>query len=245
MFTMDRTIRVVHLSDSHLAAAAFGSVAFHPASRLRAAVRACAEVWSHIDFAVITGDISNDGTAISYATAASLLKSLGVPVLAVPGNHDAALEVRKAFPSQALEAGAWRALAVDSSRPNQSHGCVDVDEITDRLDRLDTRPTILAMHHPPASPSNNPVFQLENATELVAALSRRPHVKAVVSGHLHRAFSLRLAPDLTVFGAPSTLVGFRHFPDGSFERDEQSVGANLLRLSRHGRIAARTIETSR
>jgi Icc protein len=134
-------------------------------------------------------------------------------------------------------------LAVESVIPGQDHGAVDVAALAERLDRLDERPTLLAIHHPPISPSTHPMFQLLGAEEMLTALRARPHVRAVVSGHLHQAFN-HLDGDLRVCGAPSAYYAIEH--DGNdFRFDlEGIVGAQVLTLGDDGSFSCERVARS-
>src|SRR5690606_7959522 len=50
-----------------------------------------------VDVALVTGDISDDGTPESYAIARRELDRLGLPLLMLPGNHDRREPLRAAF----------------------------------------------------------------------------------------------------------------------------------------------------
>ena len=143
----------------------------------------------------------------------SIVGALSPAVLAVAGNHDDPDNVHAVFGStDTVDLGVWRVLGVESVIPGQDHGAVDVDALIRRLDQLDDRPTVLAIHHPPRSPSTNAMFQLIGADEMLAALRDRPHVRAVVSGHLHEAFERREG-DLQLWGGPSAYYAIEHTGD--------------------------------
>ena len=71
--------RILHVSDLHVGAREDLSAA----SGLAALVERVAP-----ELVVASGDLTHQGTRAQHERAASLLKELGVPVLAVPGNHD-------------------------------------------------------------------------------------------------------------------------------------------------------------
>lgn len=102
------------------------------------------------------------------------------------------------------------------------------------LDALDDRPTVLAVHHPPAGTSTHAWFQLAGAGLLLEGLATRPHVRLVVSGHLHEPFDRR-AGTLGLLGAPSTLYGIRHQGEVWDEDASVPTGARLLHLDEGAR----------
>jgi 3',5'-cyclic AMP phosphodiesterase CpdA len=71
--------RILHVSDLHVGAHEDLSAA----SGLAALVERVAP-----ELIVASGDLTHQGTRAQHERAASVLKELGVPVLAVPGNHD-------------------------------------------------------------------------------------------------------------------------------------------------------------
>jgi 3',5'-cyclic AMP phosphodiesterase CpdA len=71
--------RLLHISDLHVGA--------HEEPGVEPALRALIEL-HRPDLIVATGDLTHRGRPEQHERAASLLRSLGPPVLAVPGNHD-------------------------------------------------------------------------------------------------------------------------------------------------------------
>lgn len=71
--------RLLHISDLH-----FGSIEAPPVERALEALIQQLEP----ELVIASGDLTHRGRAGQHAQAAGFLRSLGVPVLAVPGNHD-------------------------------------------------------------------------------------------------------------------------------------------------------------
>jgi 3',5'-cyclic AMP phosphodiesterase CpdA len=146
--------------------------------------------------------------------------------------------VREVFDIDVATVGGWRIVGVDTSRAGQVHGQVDVEHEMARLDEWDRRPTLLAMHHPPLSPSRNALFQLDGAADLLAALPARPHVKGIISGHLHDPFDMRSDAGTPVLGCPSTLIAFRHDGAEFTVGGSDATGARLLELADDGTLSS-------
>ena len=232
---------VVHITDTHLLAEPTMTDHGDPDVSLLATIDAVRDV--HPDLVLLTGDLADDGSVPALRRVNDLIGGLSAPVLALAGNHDDVSNVRTVFGStDAVEVGAWRVLAVESSVAGEIHGSVDVDGLVDRLDRLDDRPTLIAIHHPPLSPSTHPWFQLHGAEALLAALSARRHVRAIVSGHLHQAFERR-SGDLSVFSGPSTLYAIEHNGD-EFHWSDGLVGSQILTLGDDGAFACKRVARS-
>lgn len=230
------TATVLQLSDTHLTAVPGGPVSGRdPDGRLAAVLGAWAATGQPPDLVVVSGDDADDASPAAYDRLARALDPLDAPVLALAGNHDHPALVAEAFPGPPVaEIGSWRVVALDSSRPGQVHGTVDVAGAAAVLDGLDDRPTLVAIHHPPVSRSLHDYFQLEGGDGLLAALGDRPHVRALISGHLHDPFEFEGPGGLALLGCPSTLVAMRHIGDRWETGAGGPTGARVLYLADDG-----------
>jgi Icc protein len=189
------------------------------------------------DLVLLTGDLTDDGSLAACGRLRGLVERLGAPILAMPGNHDLPTTVTEVFGTDdTLELGPWRIVVVDTTIPDRHDGEVDVDAFCSRLDAVDPRSTLVAMHHPPASPSTHEMFHLDGATELLDACAARPHVRGIVSGHLHQAFD-RTTDEVALVGCPSTLYAIVHEGDTYRLADEGFVGAHLFELDDDGTLS--------
>lgn len=236
---MHRT--VLQLSDLHLAADTSALVhGADPDERLRTVLTAWRASGGDADLVLLTGDLADDGTPQAYRRLAAVVSDLGIATLAIPGNHDDPDLVARHFATPDVTSlGMWQIVCVDTSRPGDIHGTVDVSTL-DALLATAHGPTLIAMHHPPVSRSTHPHFGLEGAGALLACLQRRPHVRGVISGHTHDALDATVDSHLQLLGCPSTLVGIAH--DG----DEHTVGgartgARILELEDSGELVSRVL----
>ena len=233
---------VLQVSDTHLRAKAHTPIDKDPDSALRASIDAARQI--PVDLVLLTGDLADDGSLAALRRVRDIVAVLKAPVLAVAGNHDEIGNVHSVFGmDDVAEVGSWRVLTVESVVPGHEHGSVDVDQLTRRLDRLDGRPTLIALHHPPRSSSTHPWFQLIGAEQMMAELRVRPNVHAVVSGHLHQAFDRRDG-DLQLWGSPSTYYAIEHDGDGYRLIDHGVVGTQLLTLDDDGSISCERLARS-
>lgn len=236
------TVRVLQLSDVHLTESGREVAGRDPDTRLRTVLDAYRATGTRPDLVLLTGDLADDGSAAACRRLREAVGEFSAPVLAVPGNHDSPATVREVFEAETAEVGGWRVVGVDTSRPGRIDGEIDVEREMRRLDGYDGRPTLLAMHHPPMSRSEHPMFQLRGADGLLAALAERPHVRAVLTGHLHDPFELRGAAGTPVLGCPSTLLGFLHHGADPEVPGGRPTGARLLELGDDGSVASRVLE---
>jgi Icc protein len=233
---------VLQISDTHLRAEPNTPADRDPDASLLATVDAVREV--RADLLLLTGDLSDDGSIAALDRLRAVVGQLSLPVLAVAGNHDLLENVRAVFGgTDTVDLGHWRVLGVESVIPGEDHGQVDVAGLGERLDRLDDRPTLIAIHHPPRSPSTHPMFQLLGADEMLALLRDRPHVRAMVSGHLHEAFD-RQEGDLHLWGSPSSYYAIEHSGDEYRLVGDGIVGAQVLTLGDDGSFACERVARS-
>ena len=234
------TLRVLHLSDTHLGGQ--DALAGADEARLRLE-RVIARVLTvgRVDAVVVTGDLTDDGTLQATLNLAAALERFNACILAVPGNHDSKSSARTVFPGNRIDLGPWTILGLDTSKEGQSHGLINSLEFVEEIDGLRDRFVLLAMHHPPVSPACGRAFRLEGGEELLEVLKCRKHVRGILSGHLHLGFEIRLASGLVVLGAPSTLVGFDHSQDGSHVRNESTTGAREVLLHGDGTVSSRLL----
>ena len=78
---------------------------------------------------------------------------------------------------------------------------------------------------------------------MLAALVDRPNVRAVVSGHLHEAFRLRVGP-LELCGSPSTYYAIEHTGDDYRVLDDGLVGTQVLTLGDDGAFSCEPVPRS-
>jgi Icc protein len=233
---------VLQISDTHLNAAPHTPADNDPDATLLATIDAVRDV--RADLVLLTGDLADDGSEAALRRLRTVVDDLSTPLLAVAGNHDLLDNVRAVFGTlDTVEVGRWRVMGVESVIPGQDHGSVDVERLTERLDRVDDRPTLIAIHHPPRSPSTNHMFQLIGADAMVAALRDRPHVRAIVSGHLHEVFDRREG-DLQICGGPSSWYAIEHIGDDYRLFTDGLVGAQVLTLGDDGSFACNRVSRS-
>ena len=244
---------VLQLSDTHLTDEA-GELLYglDPDVRLATVLDAWRQHGEPADLVLLTGDDADAGSPAAYERLAVAVDSLGVPVMAIAGNHDDPPLVADRFGGDrsgraevSVEVGGWRIVGFDTSVPDHVDGAIDVGSVVDALDRLERmdrlerlgpRPTVVAVHHPPRSPSTHPWFQLAGADAFLSVLAERPHVHAVVSGHLHQPFELGGPSGIRLLGAPSTLEAIDHVGDRYEIPGTCPTGARVLRLGDDGSI---------
>lgn len=196
--------RILQITDTHLVASP-GLVAgvLDTQAALECAVADIASSLPKIgpvDALLITGDLSDDGSVESYASLRSIMQPLGLPLLAIPGNHDARENMRAAFADLDLFAssgrlnwvrdiGPLRIIGIDTLVEGSGSGVLD--EATAGF--LETvlafgGPVLLAMHHPPFASGIRfmDAIGLVGIELLEQCLARSPAQQIrIVCGHVH------------------------------------------------------------
>lgn len=234
------TLTVLQLSDIHFGPSPNSLVSgHHPEDRLATVVAAWLATGQNADLVVLTGDITDEGTPEAYDRVVTALRPLDTAIMAISGNHDDDAEVARAFGgAHVAELENWRIVGLNSARPDLVNGIIDVDDVCALLDAVDDRPTVLAIHHPPRSRSTGSYFKLDGDTELLEALAARPHVRAVISGHLHDAFEFTGANGLELLGGPSTLMAIRHEGESFVVGVDAPTGGRVLHLADDGTVTS-------
>ncbi len=164
---------------------------------------------------LVSGDLTHDGDAASYARARELLAPLPMPLHVIPGNHDDREAMRAGFELGGAAgdplhvdalAGGLRLLALDDHLPGEPGGALGpegLDWLAARLGDDPDTPTLIALHHP-AWPIGLPALDAigldpDDADGLASIVAVHPQVVALTAGHVHRAAVTRFAgqPALT------------------------------------------------
>jgi len=218
---MARPFLLVQLTDSHLGA----DWGFEdPEAGLRRAVEEVGRLPDGADAVVVTGDLTDAGTAAQYERVSAVLDTLGLPVHVLPGNHDRRQPMRAHFglpgdgdePIQyAVDLGGVRLLALDTTRPGHDAGALDegrLEWLADALAAAPRQPTLIAMHHPPMATRIAAWDALglpeADRRSLAGLVEQHPQVLAMCAGHVHQAMTAKVAdrPAMTI---PSTYVQAR------------------------------------
>ncbi|WP_297648590.1 phosphodiesterase [Hydrogenophaga sp.] len=204
---------------------------------------------------VVTGDLVDRGSADEYAHLQLLLAPLSCPVWLMPGNHDAAGALRRAFPDHAelaplpdpalapfvlwvREVAGLRLVALDTVVEGASHGALCEHRLAwlDRtLAEAPHQPTVVAMHHPPFATGIAHMDRIglrQGSAALAELLRRHPQVERVLCGHLHRPIVRRFGGTVAMT-VPSTahqiVLDLREDAPATYRREPPGYALHLLR----------------
>lgn len=235
--------RIAHISDLHFGALEPGAV-----GALGRAIADAAPV-----AVVASGDLTMRGRPREFAEAAAFLRSLALPVLAIPGNHDMAywnLAARFGAPwrrylgavegvaSDELLLPGAQLVGVNTSRPlgphwNWSHGALSLAQAR-RVEAAfaESPPGAwrgLVAHHPFQPPQETRQFRpVRRARSMLEALAKRS-IDFVLAGHLHRTGWVFSAHIERAFGRSVLLI--QASTATSSRRRDQPNAFNVLDLS--------------
>ncbi len=173
------------------------------------------------DLLILTGDLSDDGSADSYKRLRSFLQRLGIPFLMVPGNHDRKENLRRIFHDHpgwetpvpetdgpclccTAEEHPVRLIGLDTAAPGRHGGGVGPERLRwleSVLARKPRRPTLIFMHHPPFA-SGIGHMDLEpfvGRERLARVIGGDPQVVGITCGHVHRSITTQFG------GRPATI----------------------------------------
>lgn len=195
---------IAQITDTHIRAG--GAFAFggkvDTSQRLRATVHFLARMAPKPTVVLATGDLVDTGDPEDYRQLLQLLAPLGMPVLPIPGNHDARVPMCAAFPDVArrldqpfvqyvVDEYPVRLIALDTLEDGRIGGRMCAERLAwiERVLAGSARPTVLFMHHPPfdygAAPNDD--MHCDGAEAMQRIVSRHHNVLAVLCGHLHRS----------------------------------------------------------
>lgn len=157
-----------------------------------------------VDAVLVTGDISDDGSAESYAIAQRELERLGERLLVIPGNHDCRETLRLAFsdlPEIAprglidwvSDIGDTRIVGLDTLIEGQGGGTLRDESralLSEALTGAGGLQVVVALHHPPLRTGIRfmDAIGLANPDALRDVLDRHGAPVRVLAGHVHGVY---------------------------------------------------------
>ncbi len=199
-------VRFLQISDIHLAAPGDCINDVEPVQQVRRVLARIRELAFTPSFIIVSGDLSNDGSAASYAEVKNLLPELGAPdtpVLLALGNHDDRATFRQVVLGQIGKADQApychsqtiddvQIVVLDSTIPGAEGGeigTVQLAWLESKLQTAGPQGSLIMLHHCcrlAAPPQTVARFILHDADALEAIVARY-RVLGVLTGHSHQA----------------------------------------------------------
>lgn len=211
----DRPLRVVQVSDCHLPADPATLYRGLNADRTLASLLPAIRRWQP-DLLLLTGDVSEDGSAAAYGRASAALSTVGAPVLALPGNHDAPEVMARFFPMGPWagplchRARGWQLLLLDSTEAGRVGGILPPETLHSaqaELSRAHATHVLVALHHQPVPMGAEWIdrYALEEPAAFRGWVESQPRVRCVTWGHVHQDFE-SMESGVLWLGSPSTVA---------------------------------------
>lgn len=183
-------MRIIHISDIHLEN--HGLPIWNTDTKLHfdKAIKKI-QTMDNIDAIIISGDLSNDGSAWSYNYIDNLLAKTNIPTFCCPGNHDN-LDIfygsHKSWFYKNCELfmlNGWTFIMLNSVMAGKSRGNFYPDKFLDLL-KHSCGPTVIVLHHPPIEQDgwlNRKL--LENRDVFNDIIHKYKNIRLVLYGHTH------------------------------------------------------------
>jgi Icc protein len=257
-----RSMTFLQLSDLHLAPPGQRVVGIDPIQQLRSVLARMAQLETPPAFIVVSGDLTDDGSAASYAVVNAVLTELGggvIPVLLALGNHDDRATFRRVVLGEARcdDAGPYcysrliaglRVIVLDSTIPGEAGGALGTAQLAwleGEVQMPAARGNLIVIHHPGrlAGPVHHyPAFIVQEAAALEALVARyHERVVGVLAGHTHQANSAPFGGTLHAT-APAVLRQLDYFAGPAYTT-VPGGGFNLCQLDDDGLIVSPVLLT--
>jgi Icc protein len=239
------SLRVLQVTDTHIYADPAGCLlGVNTLESFRQVVGCFRDTYWPVDLMLATGDLVHDASPAGYRRLAAALASFGVPVLALPGNHDAPAVMRRFLVADGVttgavsDHGAWRFVMLDTVIPGSEGGELSADQLRVLEQALASAPghVLVCMHHQPVPVGSAWIdtMAVRNPGPFFAIVDRYPCVRGILWGHVHQCFEGWHGP-ARLMASPSTCVQFAPGAD-AFEVDQEPPGFRVLALHVDGRI---------
>ena len=176
-----------------------------------------------VDALLVSGDVSDDGSAESYARFKSLIAPLGLPVHVIPGNHDAREPMRNAFAEElpargplnwSRKIGDINLIGLDTLVEGKGLGTLSPDSLSflqGILSETCDEPVLLAQHHPPFACGIGFMddIGLTNRAALRDVVADHTGMLRIVCGHIHNMIVTDVAGHIAI-SAPSPCSTFAY-----------------------------------
>uniref|UniRef100_A0A486XW20 3',5'-cyclic-nucleotide phosphodiesterase n=1 Tax=Rheinheimera sp. BAL341 TaxID=1708203 RepID=A0A486XW20_9GAMM len=239
------SLHLIQISDPHLFSDAAGCLlGMNTLHSLHCVTDVIHQHHQQIDYLLVSGDLSQDGSVASYQHLQHALERFNCKVLWFEGNHDnpASMQqvtVAAGYLQRVVRAGNWQLILLNSQVEGAVFGHLDQSQLQLLEQALQQQPqlhTLISLHHHPLPMGSAWLdhIGLQNSAEFNAIVQRHPQVRCVLWGHVHQE-SDKTIGGVRYLSSPSSCIQFK--PGSShFALDNQAPGYRWLTLHDDGSI---------
>jgi Icc protein len=192
------------------------------------------------DFFLLTGDLSQDESEMSYQKIVTALEHFNTPIYWIPGNHDDIKMMTQVFSQSPLfhhvrhlQTKHFDFVFLNTKLDGTDDGYLAKDELNALdfcLKEAQEKSIVVVMHHHPVK-TNTPLIDqyiLRNPDDFWNVMNQTSQVKLVMCGHVHGDYRLKKG-DVNIEASPATCL---QWEKGTTELNiERKIGYKLYRFS--------------
>lgn len=238
-------IRFIQITDTHLVEAEDGHLlGLETLNSLECVLNSVKTENGPFDFFVVSGDLSQDGSIVSYQRLHESLLPFDVPSFWFAGNHDVVPNMNAVCQGtehleNVIRSKHWQLVLLNSQVEGSVFGNLADDQFELLEKALAERPdlhTLISLHHHPIPMESGWMDKIgvKNGERLMEVARQHANVKCILWGHVHQD-SDRIVDGIRMLSTPSTCVQFTPKSE-DFDVDMIAPGYRRLQLNPDGTI---------
>lgn len=242
--TTDNAVRIIQLSDLHLFADPQQILMGVNTQESFNAIVAMLKK-EKFSFAILSGDLGQDGSEKAYLRIAKALKFFQVPIYYVPGNHDDSRVLAAVYPVENISNQRhiilknWQIILLNSVIPEAVDGYLDDAQLTYLKNCLQDYPehrALIFFHHSPILLNTAWLdkYCIKNAAKFWDLVNNHANVTGVFYGHVHME-AVEKVEGVYCYSAPATCFQFKRYAE-QFALENIAPGYRIIELSVAGRL---------
>ncbi len=247
MYSLDNEgpIRFIQITDTHLVEAEKGHLlGLETLNSLECVLNSVKTENGPFDFFVVSGDLSQDGSIVSYQRLHESLSLFDVPSFWFAGNHDLIDNMKSVCHGtehleNIIRTKHWQLVLLNSQVEGAVYGNLADDQLQLLEQAIAERPdlhTLVSLHHHPIPMESGWMDKIgvKNGEQFMAIARKHPSIKCILWGHVHQD-SDRIVDGIRMLSTPSTCVQFTPKSE-DFDVDMIAPGYRSLQLNPDGSI---------
>lgn len=240
-------VTLVQITDTHLFSDSEGELlGVNTLNSFSAVVNDVLESGLEYHAIIMTGDVSQDHTDVSYSRFEHGILPLKQDCYWLPGNHDYKPSMHSIYPSTQIKDDTylqigkhWQVILLDSQVEGSPHGFLSeqqLEYLDSVLKQHPDRFSLVLLHHHPVLVGSQWLDKhcLHNSNDFWGVIKPHQNVKGILCGHVHQDFH-QVHLGVSVVTSPSTCIQFKPNSD-DFALEKVSPGWRALTLKANGVI---------